>query len=179
MANIIILDENCVPTKPVSHRFLLGLVLGTCAAVLFGSSVNAATTTATFTVTANVVTTCNVTANNLNFGNYSGVAVAGTTTLNATCSTGTPYTLGLDQGTSSGATVTTRAMTGPGPELLHYGLFQDAGHSTNWGNTPPTDTEAGTGNGTSQTFTVFGQIPASQFIAPGAYSDTITVTLTF
>jgi spore coat protein U-like protein len=179
MANVIVADEGGLHAKPQARRFLFGLALGAFAAVSSGSTVDAATVTATFTVTANVVTTCNVTANNLNFGNYSGVLVTGTTTLGATCSTGTPYTLGLDQGTAPGATVTTRAMSGPGTEHLNFGLFQDAGHSINWGNTPGTDTQSGTGNGTSQSFTVFGQIPASQFIQPGTYSDTITVTLTF
>jgi hypothetical protein len=61
----------------------------------------------------------------------------------------------------------------------NYGLFQDAGHATNWGNTIGTDTESGTGNGAVQTFTVFGNLPAGQFVAPGSYNDTITTTLTF
>ena len=143
------------------------------------ASSQAAVTTATFTVTADVLTTCNIDANNLHFGNYTGTELDVTTTLAATCSTGVPYTIGLNPGTSTGATVTTRKMTGPGTDLLAYGLFQDAGHTQNWGETIGADTAAGTGTGSAQTLTVFGRLPASQFVGPGAYADTITATLTF
>lgn len=179
MAKFVAGDEKHLPVTLAAGRLLFGLALGL---LLSGGRAQAATATATFTVTANVATNCNVVANNLDFGAYSGVnvnATTGTTTINAACTTGTPYTLGLNQGTSPGATVTTRAMTGPGATVLNYGLFQDAGHTINWGNTPGSDTESGTGIGAIQTFTVFGDIPASQHPAPGNYSDTITVTLTF
>ncbi len=145
------------------------------------ASSEAATTTATFTVTADVQTTCSITANNLNFGAYTGVELDINTTLTVTCSNGVPWTISLNPGTSTGATVTTRAMTGPGTDLLGYGLFQDAGHTINWGDTVGVNTLSGTGagTGTPQTETVFGRIQASQFVSPGAYADTITATLTF
>jgi spore coat protein U-like protein len=164
-------------------RLLTSLGAATLLAALPLSWAAAATTTTTFTVTANVTTNCEVVANNLNFGNYAGVALAGTTTLTATCSTGTPFNLGLDAGTATGATVTTRSMQGPNVRtaggLLAYGLFQDAAHSINWGNTVGTDTVASAGTGAAQTFTVFGQVPAGQHPATGEYQDLITVTLTF
>jgi spore coat protein U-like protein len=160
-------------------RLLLSLAVGALVAGLPLTQAAAATTTTTFTVTANVTTNCTITANNLNFGAYSGVVLPGTTTLSATCSTGTPYNIGLNAGTSTGASVTTRKMTGPSTDLLAYGLFQDGAHSVNWGNTVGTDTVPSTGTGAAQSFTVFGQIPASQFVAAGAYQDTILVTLTF
>jgi spore coat protein U-like protein len=163
----------------VGKRLLAGFGAAALIACLLASPGSAATTSATFTVTAQVLTDCAITANNLNFGNYSGVFVDQTTTLTATCTTGTPYTIGLNQGTSTGATVTARKMTGPATDLLAYGLFQDSGHSVNWGNTIGTDTVANTGTGVAQSFTVFGHLPGSQFVAPGAYSDTITATLTF
>jgi spore coat protein U-like protein len=166
-------------SKTSVKRILLAVASVTAVTVLSTSAAMAATTTATFTVSATVVSTCNVTTNNLNFGTYSGASATGASTVNATCSTGTPYTVGLNQGASTGATVTTRKMAGPGAEYLNYGLFQDAGHATNWGNTSGTDTQASTGTGAAQSFTVYGQIPASQFVQAGAYSDTITATLTF
>jgi spore coat protein U-like protein len=138
-----------------------------------------ATASTTFGLTANVVTTCSITANNLNFGKYAGVQVNIATTLLATCSSGTPYTIGLSAGTTTGATISGRKLTGPGPETLNYGLFRDSAHTINWGNTPGVDTESGVGNGAAQSHTVFGQIPASQFVQAGAYFDTIRATLTF
>jgi spore coat protein U-like protein len=166
----------------VSRTRLLGAIAlaavapGVAAAQSVGSL---ATATTTFAVTAQVSTTCFVTANALNFGPYTGVQLDGTTTLAATCSSGTPYELGLNQGTHAGATVTTRAMDGSGGQFLTYSLFQDAGRTTNWGNTPNTDTVNSSGTGAAQSFTVFGRIPAAQFPSSGSYSDTITVTLTF
>ncbi|MBN6743443.1 spore coat protein U domain-containing protein, partial [Acidithiobacillus sp. MC6.1] len=75
--------------------------------------------------------------------------------------------------------VSTRAMTGPSSATLSYGLFQDAAYTTNWGNTVGTDTKTGTGNGSAQALTVYGQIPAGQYPAPGTYTDTITATITY
>jgi spore coat protein U-like protein len=158
---------------------LVGLAAAAMAAGLPLSSAVAATATTTFSVTAEVVTTCNITSTNMAFGSYSGLLLNSTATLNATCSTGTPYTIGLNAGTGTGATVAVRKMKGPAAEELNYTLSQDAAHTINWGNTIGTDTVPGTGNGAVQPHTVFGQIPASQFIQAGEYSDTITVTLSF
>jgi spore coat protein U-like protein len=140
---------------------------------------SAATTTTTFTVTANVVAGCTVTATNLAFGAYSETQVDATSTITTDCNNGAPYNIGLNAGTAPSATVTTRQMSGPGGALLNYSLFSDAGHTTNWGNTVGTDTVPSTGTGSPQNFTVFGRVPASQFVATGAYTDTITVTVTF
>ncbi len=97
----------------------------------------------------------------MSFGNYNGALLSATATLNATCSTGTPYTIGLTAGTGTGATVAVRKMKSTvGAEELNYTLSQDSAHTINWGNTPPTDTVAGTGNGAVQPHTVFGQIPS-------------------
>ena len=166
---------------PRLHRLLAGAGAVVLLAGLPLASSQSATTTATFTVTADVQTTCSITANNLNFGAYTGVELDVNTTLSVTCSNGVPWTIGLSPGTSTGATDTARAMTGPGTDLLSYGLFQDAGHTINWGNTSTVNTLSGTGagTGTPQVETVFGRIPASQFVGPGAYADTITATLTF
>jgi spore coat protein U-like protein len=75
--------------------------------------------------------------------------------------------------------VTNRSMTGPAKALLHYQLFSNSGYTTNWGNTVGTDTLAGTGNGTTQPLTVYGQIPAQQLATPGSYTDTIIVSVTY
>jgi spore coat protein U-like protein len=140
---------------------------------------SAATTTTTFTVTANVVAGCTVTATNLAFGTYSEAQVDASSTITTDCNNGSAYNIGLNAGTAPGATVTTRQMTGPAGALLNYSLFSDAGHSVNWGNTVGTDTVPSTGTGAAQNFTVFGRVPASQFVTTGAYTDTITVTVTF
>jgi spore coat protein U-like protein len=135
--------------------------------------------TTTFNVTAGVPPFCTVTAANLVFGTYNEAQLDGTTTVSSTCTSGTPYNVGLDPGGAPGATVTSRAMSGPGGALLSYSLFRDAARTANWGNTVGADTVPATGTGGVQTVTVFGRIPAGQFVGTGTYQDTITVTLFF
>jgi spore coat protein U-like protein len=166
----------------LSHAVKSGLpalALGFLALGLAPMPAIAATATTTFNVTATVVATCLVAATPLAFGNYTGVVDPAASTVTVTCTNTTPYNVGLSVGLATGATVTTRSMTGPASALLGYGLFTNAGHTTNWGFTIGTDTVAGTGNGLAQPISVFGQIPASEFVAPGAYADTITATVTY
>ena len=161
---------------------LLSLLGGSIAVIgMAAASVPAvaSTATTTFNVTATVQATCLISASNLGFGTYTGSAIATTTTVSVTCTNGTTYNVGLNAGTAAGATVTTRAMTGPGAAILDYGLYQDSGHSTNWGNTVGTDTKSGTGNGSAQSMTVYGNLTANQYPTPGSYSDTITATITY
>jgi spore coat protein U domain-containing protein, fimbrial subunit CupE1/2/3/6 len=141
--------------------------------------VEAATATTTFQVTATVNATCLISATTLAFGAYTGTQTDATSTVTVTCTNTTPYNVGLNAGTFSGATVTTRRMTGTDANGLAYSLFQDSSRTVNWGNTVGTDTLAGTGNGAAQALTVYGRVPASQFVAPGSYTDTITATVTF
>ena len=112
------------------------------------------------------------------FGTYNGAVANSTSTVSVTCTNTTPYNVGLNAGTATGATVTTRQMTN-GSAVLSYSLTSDSGHSVNWGNTVGTNTVAGTGNGSAQSLTVYGQVAAGQYVTPGAYADTITATVTY
>ncbi len=140
----------------------------------------AATATATFAVTATVVATCTTSAGPLAFGTYTGVQANATTTVTVTCTNTTPYNIGLNAGlgVTPTATFTTRKMTGPSA-TLNYSLGKDAAQAANWGNTVAVDTVAGTATGSPIAVTIYGRIPAGQFVAPNAYTDTITATVTY
>lgn len=142
----------------------------------------AATATTTFPVTANVLTACVVTANPLNFGSYdptSATALDASTTLNVLCTVGTSFTVGLNAGTATGATVTTRKMT-QGANTLNYALYREAARTNNWGNTAGTDTPPATTAPIGVTpLTVYGRVPAGQNVPSGGYADTITVTVNY
>ena len=133
----------------------------------------------TFVVKARVQAVCEVTASDLDFGVYAaqaGSALQGTTLLRATCTPGSTYNIGLNEGTTAGATVNQRKMKpATGTQNLTYQLYQDAQRSAVWGNTAGTDTVTGTGTGLAQDHTVFGAVPAAQVAPAGDYSDTITV----
>lgn len=154
----------------------------TAIALLLPGVAAASTATTTMGVSANVQSACVVTSNNLSFGNYNpttGSPTDATSTFNVTCTTGTSFTVGLNAGATSGATVTTRQMAN-GASALGYALYSDTARTTNWGNTPGTDTPAATIAGSSaSTFTIYGRIPAQQNVAAGAYTDTIIITINY
>ncbi len=136
--------------------------------------------TTTFNVTAAVPATCSVTANNLNFGTTGALTTNAdaSTTLSPICTSGTPYTIGLDGGLSGATDPTQRKMTNAAESIL-YGLYRDSARSLPFGNTIGTNTLTGTGTGVSQSVSVYGRIRPQATPSPGIYNDTIVVTLTY
>jgi spore coat protein U-like protein len=165
--------------RHVQHVRNVVIGLGILGALSAGAPAVAGTATTTFQVTATVNATCLISAGVLAFGTYTGALAAASSTVTATCTNTTPYNVGLDPGTFAAATTSTRRMTGPDALGLGYSLFRDAGHTLNWGDVVATDTLAGTGNGSAQALTVYGQVPAGEFVKPGSYADTITAIVTF
>ena len=133
----------------------------------------------TFRVSATVNAVCEVTATDLAFGTYTaqaGTPLQGTTLLRATCTPGTSYNVGLNEGTGGGTIAGGRHMKpAAGTQVLTYQLYSDSARNAIWGNTPGTDTVTGVGTGIAQDHTVFGAVPAAQVVPAGDYQDTITV----
>ncbi|MBR8161927.1 spore coat protein U domain-containing protein [Burkholderia vietnamiensis] len=134
-----------------------------------------------FTVTANVVNNCNITASNVSFGTASVLskALAATGSITAQCTNGDAWKIALNGG-SSGNVAARQMQRSGGGGVINYGLYTDAGHSTLWGDgTAGSSTATGVGTGTSQVVTVYGSVPVQTTPAPGNYSDTITATISF
>jgi spore coat protein U-like protein len=161
-----------------AKKQIVGLLLALASSFPTGPAA-AATVTTTFQVTTNVNATCAIQAADLVFPNYTVVQVDGQSVIQVVCTNTSNWAIGLDAGTFPGATVTTRAMTGPATSSLNYLLFSDPARTINWGNTAGTDTVSGVGNGAVEIVNVYGRIPASQTPAVGGYADTITATVTF
>lgn len=164
----------------ITKYLLLAMVLLT----IFAQSAKAATATTTFLVTAEIGETCSVSATNLAFGSYdpsSGTPTDSTNTVTVTCTNGTAYAIGLNAGTASGATVTTRQMTGsPTADLLDYSLYNDSARTTNWDDIGGSGAiSVGSASGVAEAHTVYGRIPINQFLTSGNYQDTITVTVSY
>jgi spore coat protein U-like protein len=158
-----------------------------CAALLACSidAPLAATTTATFQVTANVAAQCTVSALDLAFGAVDplGGNVDQSTTLTVRCTKNTTYTVGLNAGTTTGATLAQRLMAN-GAATMNYNLYTDAARTAVWGNSAVAPTwvaGTGAGMGTAQVLTVYGRVPSGQTnLAVGGYAEpTITVTVTY
>lgn len=134
-----------------------------------------------FLVSATVVSNCFVSASPLNFGNSVGLltsVVTATTSLGVQCSYNTAYNVGLDGGQNSGGNINARKMV-RGASSIAYQLYQNSGRTTVWGNAVGTNTVAGTGNGNTQSLTVYGSVPAQVTPPAGTYNDTITVAVTY
>jgi spore coat protein U-like protein len=150
---------------------------------LGATAASAATATGTLVVSATVLKSCLIGGGTLAFGNYdpsSSTPASATTTVTLTCTPGTSYNIGMDAGAGTGATVTLRYLSLT-TNKLGYKLYQDGGHTTNWGNTVGTDTLAGTTSASSVTNTIniFGEIPVNEAAAVGVYADTVTMTVTY
>jgi spore coat protein U-like protein len=170
-------NETVAPGKWVSLYSLLLLSWG---AAIAPQPAMAGSTTATLGVSLTINTDCTVSAAPIAFSAQSvlSAAVSQTGSIAVTCSNASPYTVQLDQGAGASATVTNRLMTGPASGTVAYGLYQDAARTVNWGNAAGSWV-AGTGAGNAQVITVYGRILAQTTPAPGAYADTVNVTVSF
>lgn len=117
------------------------------------------------------------TATDMDFGVASALSTAReqTSTINLRCPSGTAWRVTLNNG--SHASGQNRRMAGPGGHL-GYQLYRDASRTQVWGANNP-NSMSGTGNNLTQSLTVYGRVPAQPVAAPGTYSDTVTITLTY
>lgn len=157
------------------------LILATGIAIL-PTAASAQSAQTTMEVSATVVKACVVSTSNLAFGNYDPTAATPTdasSAITVTCTPGTSFTVGLNAGTTSGATVSTRKMAS-GSNRLNYALYSDAARTTNWGNTPGNDTPAAsTAVSSPSVLNVYGRIAAQQSVPVGSYTDTVTITVSY
>jgi spore coat protein U-like protein len=147
------------------------------------STCSPTTSTTTFNTTASVAAQCNVSAANLAFGAVNPLSsqVDATTNLTVNCTKNSSYTVGLDAGTTTGATIAQRLMAN-GANTMQYNLYTDSARSSIWGNSAGSWVSGtGAGLGTAQTRTVYGRVASGQTnLAVGNYQEsTITVTATY
>ena len=161
---------------------LSAAALGFLALGLASTSAFATTTvTAPLTVTASVTTSCNITPAALSFGTYSGAALPVQTSIAVTCNAASvPYNIGLNTGLHGSGSYT-RNMENATSVNLNYGLYRDAGLSSNWGTTSGTDTFSSDSTATPSV-PVYGVIPMGQVVTTTggtSFSDTITASIYF
>jgi spore coat protein U-like protein len=140
--------------------------------------------TTSFTVSAAVPPGCTVSAQTLDFGT-AGV-IAGNrdaaATLSIVCTRNAAYKIALGPGLNDGgAGVNARKMKS-GAATIAYQLYQDAGRSMVWGDTLSgvgANVRSDTGNGLTQSQTVYGRVPPQTTPSPGTYTDTVVVTVEY
>ena len=169
------------------------MVVAFAAAVAFliaSGPATAGSTSANLTVQITITASCTINVATLNFGGgVAGTALVagvtnGSTTVSTTCTNGSPYSIGMDNGAN--ASSGQRRMKN-GANFINYNLYTDSGYADPWttASSSTTCTSAlscalGTGTGSAQSTTIYGQIPTVA-VAPaaGAYSDTVSMTITY
>jgi spore coat protein U-like protein len=149
-------------------------------------SAQAATKSASFTVSASVGKNCIIGAGNLALGEFVGDNnLTAESDITVRCTAGTSFSIALDDGVTG--TYAGRRMVGPGGDFLVYNLYTADTYAAVWGDdTGTTDLVGGTGEGmglaNELTRTVYGRLLAVDNqgpVAAGAYSDTIVATITY
>ncbi|WP_320198831.1 Csu type fimbrial protein [Agrobacterium sp. rho-13.3] len=142
------------------------------------ASMNDNPTQVAFNVTAAVEPTCIVTAQPINFGGHGvlNTIVDATGSISLTCTTNLAYSIALNGGLSNSPPAS-RQMVLAGSSIT-YGLYRDLARSNVWGSGTG-QIATGTGTGTLQTLAVYGRVPVQSTPAPGIYSDTVVVTVSY
>jgi spore coat protein U-like protein len=153
------------------------------------ATAQAGTQTNNLTVQITITASCTINASTLTFPAtagtaLTGAAVTGSTTVSVTCTNTSPYSIGMGQGANYSGGSNRMASGG---NFLPYTLYVDAAYTHPWttGATNSTCTTAnqcylGTGSGSAQSISIYGQVPTTASApAPGTYSDTVLMTITY
>ena len=135
---------------------------------------------------------CSVSAPNVSFGSYdvfAGSQITSTTTISVTCTltgnatTTVNYAIALSPGLSN--TFVQRTMKS-GANALGYNLYSNSTRTTVWGDgsgAAPTVSGSMTLTKSARintdSPTAYGSVPALQDVGVGAYSDSITITVSY
>ena len=134
-----------------------------------------------FTVSADVTASCELSVSPMNFGQLSSVInsnVDAAASVDVSCSQNTPYSITMDMGTGAGVSDPAHRKMRNATYSLDYGLYRDSARSQPWGETPA-QSASGTGSGTNQHFPVYGRLHAGQTGYLGSYSDSVIVTVNY
>jgi len=180
-----------VSAAPSRRSVMRSAILGLAAVMSLctGPVAQAGTATGTLPVSMTITATCTIGATAMAFTAQLGAglvttAATATGSISVTCTNLAPYAIGLDNG---GNYSTTRRMVFASTNYLPYNLYTNAGLTTPWSTatgastcTTSTDCYTGTGTGSAQSINVYGQVPTvATAPAPGAYTDTVNITVYF
>lgn len=124
---------------------------------------------------------CSITANAMAFGSVASTLqnVDRSTSISATCSAATLFTLALDGGQGGSLTSPTNREMRHNGNTLWYGLYSDGAYTLAWGATAGLDLVSGSGTGSSVAIPVYGRIQPQTTPPAGLYTDVVIVTITY
>jgi len=153
------------------------------ASALFASSAQAATADATLLVKLVISGTCGITTDEVNFGSVTNLSTALQVSgaIKVECTLQTPYSVALDKGLGSGASVTARKMTNLADtaKTASYELRWGGYNGSIWGDSTGGSIFSSAGTGAPQNHVVYGIVNAQAHPGDGSYQDTVTATITW
>ena len=173
----------------LTRRICAAAVLFLLSMSVHETAAQAGTATANMTVQITITASCTVNATTLDFGSNAGTilvssAITGSTTVSVTCTNGSPYSIGMDNGANVSGSQ--RRMKS-GTNFLNYNLFTDAARLNAWTTAASNSTcttanscSLGTGTGSAQSVNIYGSVPSTGTApAAGVYTDTVLMTVTY
>ena len=130
---------------------------------------------------------CSASASGVSFGSYdpsgsSPTDASGTVTLSCTGVVSLLGTIDIAASPGTSGDLTARQMA-QGANRLNYNLYTDSSRTSIWGTgANGTGTISAPLNGLlvfNQSVTVYGRLPARQWVKSGAYADSVIVTITY
>lgn len=130
-----------------------------------------------FQVKVTIVATCDIHSQQIpdvDFGTVSSTAsnVVAQSQLAVNCTPGTSYQITLGDGAHAAGG---QRYMADGNQTVAYNLYSDQGHSEVWNSTNPV---AGQGSGSQQVLPIYAVLPGAN-VPAGAYSDTVSATVTY
>ena len=163
----------------MSRSLIAGSALALC---LVAQPAQAGTSDGTMVVSATVLESCLIVASPMTFGNITltGSDIDSTSTLTLTCTPNADFDILMNDGVNADSGQRRLANVGAS-EFIPYDIYLNSARTDRWGNTIGTDTLAGTADGLGQaSYTAYGRIGSGvAAVTDGAYSDAITVTVSF
>lgn len=152
-------------------------------AIAFGlaAPAHADTQSANFQVKANVVNSCTIAAQDINFGSLAMPSIGKADAdgaLSIACTINLPYTVTITS--ADGNTGAPKMKNGAGTSQIIYGLYTDAARTTQVSNgVNGGQPYTGVGTGLVVTHTVFARLDLNQPAEAGAHANTHVATITY
>jgi spore coat protein U-like protein len=163
----------------MNRKLLLAALV---ASAFTAANAMAATKFADFTVKITLANSCNITADDLDFGTNAGLTadIDVNSAVHVTCTGANPVSVSFNAGSGTGSTIAARAMNS-GANVVGYNIYTTAARATPLGTTAGTDTIdfTSTGGGTTDDKTISGRVPAQAAKPNGTYLSTVRATVTY
>lgn len=161
-----------------AHRLCCMAIVAT--GMVAAAPAHAGKTTYSMPVSASVINGCTISALPLVFmvPVPTNLNVDSTSTLTVRCSPNIPFTIDIDTGLYANG-INRRVRNASVNAFINYDVYRDPPRSQVWGTGQAKNVSGNSGPTGRVTVPVYGRLASSANLKAGAYTDTLTVTISF